>query len=951
MTLFSSPKFHYPNCLIFFLILISVFSAAPGFGQTVTKEILAEHRKLANKISKISDQHLSSQYADSLMQVAKAIRDKSWEAQILLAKASKAYKSGDQNTALQFGRESEALALQTDSVTYVKAPLMVAFMLNRKGKDVEALKIAFNTLRKADQLGWKRMGIECRNCVADIYRSIHEADKALPYAQQSAKDALELKDTAAYVYTLSTLSNIYSTDARDAPAKLRKATGYYEQILSAPWSAFLTKFDKTRYLINLGRLYEMLKEFKKAEQVLLQGIAISRDAGFTDLEKSALNELMTAKLNQGKYQEAIGYGQLAIRLLPDAESSQMLQRNIYDRLSEANLALKNYEEAFNYTTKARTINDSLMSQDKARIAAEMDLVYKSDKHIIEANANAKLMTQQRNFTIALTAVSAIALFALYQWILFKKNKKADRLAIEHRQLAKLDEMKTKFFSNISHELRSPLTLIVGPIDQLRNQEHEQLSADQQRGYIETIWLNSKKLLVMFNELLDLSKIESGSLPVKLQLLEVRSMINLFYQSFASSAEYKKILFTLSCSFEPGITARMDRDKLEKIVNNLISNALKFTPAHGSVTMTVSPKPFGIEIRLTDTGAGIAEEELNHIFERYYQVETKGNTGEGGTGIGLAIAKEYTEILGGSISVESSVGVGTSFTVFIPMAFQEDPQWKEELLAADELVTKGNTVLHEHPGGLIMLVEDQLEMADYISSVLSPFYRVEIAINGIDALEKLALFDELPSLIISDVMMPGMDGFELLAYLKQHETYCRVPVVMLTAVADSRNMLHALNIGVDDYLTKPFIRSELLARSANLIKNALARLQYSTELESPPEPSDNEVVINVSPADLLWLNKLENLIRGSHGRGDLELSSVSFNMAISERQLYRTIKSITGLTPNKYIRSVRLQIAREAIESGKYRTVAEISHAAGFDTPAYFSKLFKESFGRDVIDLL
>lgn len=458
---------------------------------------------------------------------------------------------------------------------------------------------------------------------------------------------------------------------------------------------------------------------------------------------------------------------------------------------------------------------------------------------------------------------------------------------------------------------------------------------------------------MFNELLDLSKIESGSLPVKLQHLEVRSLINLFYQSFASSAEYKKIYFGLTCGFEPGTTAPIDRDKLEKIVNNLISNALKFTPANGSINMLVSAKPLGMEIILTDTGAGIAREELSHIFERYYQAETKSNSAEGGTGIGLAIAKEYTEILGGRITVESTPGRGTSFTVFIPMAFQYDADWKGEPSVNDQLVVMETAELNVNPGGLILLVEDQLEMAEYISSVLNPFYKVEVAINGLDALEKLAFFDELPALIISDVMMPGMDGIELLTHLKQHDTYCRIPVVMLTAVADSRSKLHALNIGVDDYLTKPFIRSELLARASNLINNALARLQYNVDQEIAviPENGESALVLQVSPADLLWLNKLEDLVRNSHNRGDLELPSISFNMAISERQLYRTIKSITGLTPNKYIRSIRLQIAREAIESGKYRTVAEISHVAGFDTPAYFSKLFKEAFGRDVIDLL
>ncbi|WP_442590026.1 ATP-binding protein [Pedobacter sp. AW31-3R] len=913
------------------------------------------HRKLANKIGRIKDDSRADAYADSLTRIAKAAADQEWEAQILLAKSYKAYKSGDQHKAEQFAREAMASVKESDSLTYVKAPLMIAFMLNRQGKDGQALKFAFQTLRKADEKAWTKLGIACRNCVADIYRSRHDTDKALPYALQASKDALQLKDTAAYIYSLSTLSNIYSTQARNSPERLLKASAYAEEILREPLLSSLSNFDKASYSSNLGRLYEMMGKFKEAEHMLRQSIVISRKEGFTDLEKHALNELMTTKSSQGLYREAIQYGEEAIALLSDGKSNQVVQRNIYERLAEATVAIKDYKQAYQYTIKARAINDSLMTLEKTQVSAEMDEAYRADKRITEANSAAKLMEQQRNFIIVLAVIAVAALFGLYRWIIFRRNKKAELLIAQHEQLAKLDEMKTRFFSNISHELRTPLTLIVGPIDQLHQQKIQPLSTTMQEKYIEMVWANSKKLLNMFNELLDLSKIEAGSLPVQLRAMAVEPLMHLLYQGFTSSAEYKKISFHLSCSIGPDITAEIDKDKLEKIINNLIGNALKFTPAQGRVDMLVSAKPSGMEIIVKDTGAGIPEDSLKHIFERYYQVSRVGQTAEGGTGIGLAISKEYTEMLGGNITVQSSAGLGTSFNVFIPMVFHTLVIARPDPLLAEDgqtsAVDPGNYT-HE---GFILLVEDQQEMAEYISSVLAPFYRIETAINGFDALEKLGTYAELPALIISDVMMPGMNGFELLSRLKAHEVYFRIPVVMLTALGDMDNRLTALNIGVDDYLSKPFISTELIARSSNLIQHSRNRFLHPGErafaAALPVNDTEEEGHVSISPADLLWLNKLENLIRNSNGKFDLELSSVSYHMAISERQLFRTVKSITGLTPNKYIRTIRLQIAREAIESGKYRTVAEIANVAGFDTPSYFSKLFKESYGRDVTDLL
>lgn len=925
-----------------------------GNAQSLQQKQIVKNWKLALKINKITDSNACNLYIDSVLQIAQSTNDLSFKAQIFYAISKKEYKKGDSEKALKYAQNATEISSQDDSLTYVRAPLMTAFMLNRLGKDDLALKIAFKLLHTVEQKGWKRLSIECRNCIADIYRTRHDVEKALPYAEQSSADALELRDTAAYIYSLSTLSNIYSTDARDAPEKLLKAAVYLEKIFKPPFVNLLTLFDKAKYLSNLGRLYEMLGKYQLAEQILQQSISISQEGGFNDLKQHALNEMMTLKLRQHSYQAAVKFGEMALKSLPESSTGKVQLRNIFDRLAEATSSVQDYKKAFYYTSRSKEISQALNSEDKVRITEELDKSFKTDKRIIQAEVNSKLLRQEINLIIILTIVALLICFLVYRWMLYKKNLKAEILAEKNAQLTKVDKMKTSFLANVSHELRTPLTLIVGHVDQLRNAKDHPLTDVDRQNYLGAVWLNSKKMLEMFNELLEITKIESVDLPINSQRVEIHEQVMLSYQTFHSLANYKNISFSIDCLIERGVTMEIDLEKFQKILHNLIVNALKFTPKDGLVKISVQRLTDGIEIQVADTGPGIAEENFRAIFDRYYQIEGESKI-LGGTGVGLSIAKEYTELLGGSISVKSKLGEGSVFTIFLPVIFGNGDLATDHMeFSAQKSVPNVSTedvsgTTNTGSKRLILLVEDHLEMSIFISSILKPLYQVEVAINGNDAIEKLESFEVLPSLIISDVMMPGMDGMELLRFLKTHESYFLIPVIMLTALADAASKLQALNFGVDDYLVKPFLTSELIARTGNLIENSLTRSNHQVNLVM--EDASEIELEEASPSDLLWLKRLEQVVRDGIKIGDARIASISYQMAISERQFHRTVKSITGLTPNKYIRNIRLQIAREAIRTGKYKTVAEIAYLAGFETPAYFSKLFKEHFGRDVNDIL
>ncbi|GAA3991714.1 ATP-binding protein [Mucilaginibacter dorajii] len=915
-----------------------------GYSQQKTKEPQLKHLRGM----KAADS--AAVFAKKLIDSARKNHDQPFEARVLLAQAYQAYGTGNEKDALNFARQAVKLSSPADTITYEKSATMVAYMLSRQGKNVEALNVAFGILKECEAHGWKAAGIDAKMCLADIYRVIKNVKQALPYAQQAANDALSLKDTAAYTFALSNISNIVS-EIDTTHAANEKAARILEQILQPKYQKFVSDFTRARYLGNLARLYIRNGLDDRAIATLQQSMQIARKGSFKSLQKHDLNELMTLYRIRGDYKKAIEYGEQAIAVEPGNQTSISLQRNIYSQLNRSYQGVNDFKNALKYSDLYHGLNDSITAAETARIANELDKKYRADKRLLLAATQTRLLAVQRNYIIAIALLVLIASAMMYRWLIAKKKREAALMTEEHKQLEKLDALKTRFFANISHELRTPLTLILGPADQLLNGPDEP-DKNQQKKNLTIISRNSKKLLTMVNELLDLGKLEAGKLTLKLSPVALARFIKVIYQGFSSAAEYKKIGYKLECDINEDVFALLDEDKFEKICNNLISNAVKFTPQSGSVTVTARVIHKQIEFTVANTGTGIHPDDMPYIFDRYYQGRRQEDSYEGGTGIGLAITREFAELMGGGVFIDNTWNTGTAFYVTIPLTLAETVPVPVSSTIALPVPAFNNG--HAATKQTILLVEDHHEMAAYVTGILNPFYNLITALNGTAALSMLHEMPELPNLIISDVMMPEMDGFTLLQKLKESLSFCNIPVIILTALADNNNKLKALHTGVDDYITKPFLSGELIARTTNLINNAAARAGNSNQdlEEEPDDAGDIQTETQItSPADLAWLTEIEDLVRKQVGKVDLNLAMLSYDLSISERQLFRRIKSITGLTPNKYIRAIKLQIAREAIESGKYRTLAEISYVAGFDTPAYFSKLFKEQFGRDVNELL
>lgn len=526
----------------------------------------------------------------------------------------------------------------------------------------------------------------------------------------------------------------------------------------------------------------------------------------------------------------------------------------------------------------------------------------------------------------------------------------DKTLIEQqaKELQQMDQMKSSFFANISHELRTPLTLITGPTELLT--QKEKIKTDNGlKKIVQTISQNSRKLLHLVEEMLDLARLESQ----RIQLHEAPIPLFIFckqlFEAYQFLASHKQIDYRFDYNLEPSFTLLADPHRLEKIINNLLSNALKFTNQGDQVTMKVEKTEDNVVFLVSDTGRGIPKEDLPHIFERFFQSKESALASAGGSGIGLFLSNELAQLMNGKLQVESIWGMGSTFSLAIPVkttpSVKSIPKWT---LPTTKTVfpTTDNNLAVKTPENAprIMIVEDNKELQEFIHQLLAPDYHTLPFDNGRQALDFLqnSSGNGLPvDLILSDIMMPQLDGYGLIEAVKKDIRLQQLPMVMLTAKNREQYKLRALRMGIDDYLTKPFSPLELKLRVQNLINNYREREAFRKS-NLPISPDFGETV----SADQTWLEELEKAaLQALDKQIDLKEEYLADAMAVSGRQLRRKIKSLTGLTMGRYIQEIKLQKARHLLENKAMPTVAEIGYSCGFKSPSHFTQLFSSHFGK------
>ena len=543
----------------------------------------------------------------------------------------------------------------------------------------------------------------------------------------------------------------------------------------------------------------------------------------------------------------------------------------------------------------------------------------------------------------------------HQNVLMSQNKileeQRDTQRELNEQLNAATQSKLVFFTNVSHDLRTPLTLIAEPVEQLAVADN---LTPQQSMLMKIANKNVKILRRLINQILDFRKYENGKLNLNLVESKFGTLVKEWAESFNSIARKRDITLTVDVTLDKDFTLAVDAEKIERVFFNLMSNAFKYTPDNGSIKFSCGLDGDNLLFSIEDTGQGIGADDINNIFDRFYQVD---KIHPNGSGIGLSLAKAFVELHGGSIAVESILGVGSKFTVTLPVVHVEEcmPADTDNLITkADvnaeldrlEEVDRTTTAGTELP--LLLVIDDNADIRRMIGELLKDEYNIVTASDGREGVRLAAKY--VPDLIICDVMMPVMDGLECCRIIKDEVSTSHIPVLMLTACSMDEQRARGYDSGADGYLSKPFNSAVLKSRCRNLIDNR-KRIKnlWSSNGGGDVKAKERNASVPVNDVDSEFYSKVLDIMKKEMGNPDLNVDSLASMMGLGRSQFYRKIKALTNYSPVELLRNLRLKQAREMLTTTE-KTIGEIAYEVGFSSPAYFTRCYREAFDETPTEL-
>lgn len=563
---------------------------------------------------------------------------------------------------------------------------------------------------------------------------------------------------------------------------------------------------------------------------------------------------------------------------------------------------------------------------------------------------------QQAFFIATGVITVLLVVILILFLRQYRTRKrlADRLASQNEELATLNaelndaiESKVNFFTNVSHDLRTPLTLITASVDRVSNEGN---LTPAQQTYMRLADKNARILTRLINQILDFNRYEKSKMPLNLCETDIRALFNDFGLGFKALAAERGIEFSIDYAVPSGFSMALDPEKMERIIYNLLSNAFKFTPAGGSITLRAHLGGDGsmLTLDVTDTGRGMSEQELNHLFERHF---TSDVANPFGSGIGLTIVQAFVELHGGTVTAHSTEGAGTTLTVTLPVRHIDSeaicrPHVETEMLKGEFADIEASRPAPAEEGMTMLVIDDTKDIREFISQLFGAEYTVLQAVSGQEGLRLAAEY--VPDVVICDVMMPGMDGFETTRRLKEDVRTSHIPVLMLTACAMDRQRTQGYAQGADMYLSKPFDPEMLMTMVSTLILNRIRvnRALQNGALTGAAPQSDtagSDPGIPVPSIESEFYNRFVETVESSMADAELSVEDIAVKMGMSRVQLYRKLKSITNCPPTELLRVMRLSRARRMLQTTD-KTVSEVAFEVGFASASYFSKCFREHFG-------
>lgn len=818
--------------------------------------------------------------------------------------------------------------------------------------------------------------IKARQNLARIYSqmgSLYKAQKQTGEALKYHKKSLKINEESNFKLGMSVnLNNI---------GNICEEKGNYDSALLVYHKALKIKellgdnLGIARITNNLGMVYLKKGEVNIAIRYHLKAMGINQKANNRkDLAINYVN-LGSDYLKSGDFNRAAYYAGQSLKMGLAIHDLGLVSES-YNILNEAAAGSGDYKKALNYFRLHKQYFDSVINEKNQTAIAEIRTRYdvvKNEKEIAELSAIKNeqalgLETMKANRNLYLSLFIGVMFIAVALYLRIRNRKKLEQ------HLQELNKIKSRFFANLSHEFRTPLTLMLGPVEQMLAR-----ATPDDRVLLEMIKRNANRVLALDEQLLELTRIETGNHKLKLMQGDLSILLNGIAASFQSLAERKNIQYAYEVLLDETV-AFFDPDILEKVINNLLTNAFKFTPENGCVSLRASLVYTGdlpeknlfrqktnlrcIQIDVKDNGVGIPEKYHRKIFDRFFQVsDGSGHTREG-TGIGLALAKELVVLHHGFIKVSSHEHEGSLFSVILPVekegfapkelaglaACQERelpavhlPVPEDDTVGAGDHSGALNEKEREHRLNRILIVEDNPDMRRYLRRILSEFYTVTEAAEGAEGYRMAC--ENHPDLIITDLMMPGTDGKAFCRKIKEEECTSHIPVIMLTALASTEDKIAGLETGADDYIGKPFSNSELLVRIKNLIfQREKLRHLFSSGMKL--QPGD----ITVTPVDEKFLQRLIKAIEDQIDNPEIDIDYLTRSANMSRSQLHMKLKALTGMPATGFVKIIRLKRAVSLMDQ-HFGNVSDIAYAVGFTNLSYFSKCFREVYNESPSDYL
>ncbi|WP_229313498.1 ATP-binding protein [Larkinella terrae] len=895
------------------------FASRAVFAQLMPIDSLKQELRLHPKpdtnrvvlLNLLSNQYISIDYqqvkiiAEEALKLAEKL---SYQAGIANAKNRLAlcyHMIGEDELAIQFALSAESIAEKNQMAEALAESYRI---LGSAYMNQEDLKTAENYHIRAEKMARKtknrRLLARILNGAGTVQFRKQNDLAALKLYQQSLGILREENAIFFMPIALSNIGEIYSRPTLRNPALERQ---FFEEALFYALKS-KNRFAEGSALSNLGMLFTTRNNYPKAERYLSQALKLSQETGTRSVTTRIYLHLVELNMKRGKSPQAQKY-------------------------------LKSYYD----------LRDSLQNEKRTRQIVRLEAQYKSEKK----EQQIKLLEQEKrfymaskNFWIGGSVLLFIAVIIIY-YLLQSRNRKAGQLLeVQQTLIEKLREtdlLKSRFFATISHEFRTPLALILAPLEEMLLAPR---SSPVDPNDLKLVKRNANRLLDLVNQLLDLSKLEAGKMSLQIQTGDLETWLRLLVSSFDSLAEARGIQFIKRMAVSSDNTW-FDPDKLEKIVTNILSNAFKFTGPGGSVALSIqtSDDASDLFITLTDTGKGIPEEDLPHIFSPFYQSRKLADDGQPGTGLGLALVNELVKLHKGEIDFASQLNTGTTISITLPVSREKLDFAEAVFVRNQEFAPKPQTaddfpaVETEPDAGTsdcLLVVEDNPELRNFIVTIFQNQFRVVTAQDGEEGLQ-LAV-DLLPDLIISDVMMPKMDGIGLTERIRTNDLTSHIPVLLLTAKSDAESRMDGFRTGADDYLIKPFSTEELRVRVANLVeqRKKLAA-KYRSEIWAPASPT------RTLSYDEKFVISLRAVVETHLSDSSFSVEQLAEEMCLSRTQLFRKVKALLEISPNELINDIRLQRAAELIRS-KADSLTQISYSVGFSEQSYFAKRFRKKFG-------